>query len=145
MVQVTEYATSDMMEVVSTRTERRRAWRQTLQIAADMSFYNKGALYRASLVDLSSGGARLQFSLGGTADTMPTLHRGRKMECYISTPEGRTKCRGTVQWTCRTDDRMLWGISFIELSPDGNDPLRNAIADVYRYRGAAPVTGMAQY
>jgi|GEM_PF-4148742 len=109
------------------REERRRECRRTQQRAAQTVFYNRGEPFQASLVDLSAGGARLELNNGNTPAALPELYPGRQMECYITTPLGRSKCRGTVRWMHDNNGRLEWGISFIELSPANNDPLRTVI------------------
>ncbi len=126
------------------QTERRREKRCQLDSAINIAFYNNSVLYRASLVDLTSKGARFMLH-SGTPVAMPTLSEGRKMECYVLTPNGRSKCRGIVRWSCRNGCRLVWGISFIELSIDDMDPFRMVINEVCHGRELVPVTGMAIY
>lgn len=124
------------------RIERRNEPRHRLREKTSASFYNNCELYNAALVDLSAGGARfiLNTRIQGK---IPDLSKGRTMECYIGTWNGRSKCRGTVQWTHRSDGRLTWGISFIELSNDTNDPLQATIAQTGGGNRGLPTTGMA--
>jgi hypothetical protein len=114
---------------VPPQTERRRERRQSIRETVETSFYNNRELFHASLVDLSSGGASMHLDIR-SAENVPELYTGRNMECYFSTPNGRSKCRGTVRWVQKNSYGLTWGLSFIELSPDGEDPLRAVITEV---------------
>lgn len=110
-------------EAANLRLERRAENRQRVQSPIHVAFYNKGNLYRGNIINLSSEGATLMF-IAEPSGTMPALLQGRDMECYILSRKGRSKCRGRVQWKQQNSNRLVWGISFTELSHDKDDPLR---------------------
>ena len=125
-------------------TEQRREVRHQLYNAVNVAFYNIGRLYRGYMVDLSAGGARMLLPVD-VPNGIPDLSKNRKMECYLLNRYGSSKCRGTIQWIQNDGYLLKWGISFIEVSADKNDPLRKIIGETFRAPVVLPVTGMAIY
>jgi hypothetical protein len=125
-------------------TEQRYETRHRLSNAMHVAFYNNSKLYRGYATDLSIGGARLRLPVD-TPDGIPDFSRGRKMECYLLNRYGNSKCRGTIQWMLYDGTMLQWGISFIELSIDKDDPLRRIIDEVCLSEEFAPVIETAIY
>jgi hypothetical protein len=109
------------------KNNRRLVKRVPLKKAFETSFYNGGHFHYATMVDISANGARFHISMG-VEEKLPSVAKGRMMEYYVITSQGRSKCRGMVQWARRDGCYMNWGISFSELSPYAEDALRKEIA-----------------
>jgi hypothetical protein len=139
-----EYDDSILPETGEVFTEQRREPRHKLYNAVNVAFYNIGRLYRGYMVDLSAGGARLLLPVDLPMG-IPDLSRSRKMECYLLNRYGSSKCRGTIQWIQNDGYLLKWGISFIEVSTDKDDPLRKIIGETFSTPVVVPVTGMAIY
>ncbi|MBN1761119.1 MAG: PilZ domain-containing protein [Chitinispirillaceae bacterium] len=106
---------------------RRTVKRVPLRKALETSFYNGGHFHYATMVDISANGARFSICMG-LQEKLPSVAEGRMMEYYVTTSQGRSKCRGLVQWVHRDGRYMNWGITFRELSPYAEDALRKEIA-----------------
>lgn len=131
-------------KTVSPKIEQRSEKRHTVDEWVSIAFYNGGALFRGSIMNLSSTGACLLSLIDGSEKT-PDLYKGRTIECYILTRKGRSKCRGVVHWTGKESSYLMWGISFMELSSLQNDPLRILIEDVCNQEYCTPITASARY
>jgi len=118
-----------MNSVENMKSEKRTKPRFDVGASVGMAFYNGGELYSGNVVNLSAEGACLKVSAAGSA-AMPTICKDRSMECYLATPRGRSKCRGSVKWLQISQKSVMWGISFVELSPDTNDPFRTLINEI---------------
>lgn len=139
-----EYGGFYLSEMGEAHIEQRREPRHRLYGVVNIAFYNHGKLYRGYMADLSVGGARILLP-AGFPDDIPDLSTGRRMECYILNRYGSSKCRGTVRWMRYDGSLLLWGISFLEVSAEKEDPFRMTINDVCRQHEFVPVTGMAIY
>ncbi|MBN1578851.1 MAG: PilZ domain-containing protein [Chitinispirillaceae bacterium] len=115
------------------RNDRRSEQRKTLKEPAEITFYSNGGLHFGSMLDLSTTGAGFSIHLEKSGK-IPALSRDRLMDCYITTTNGTSKCRGKVQWIEQYDSRFMLGISFAEFSPDEDDPLRATIRQYFRQK-----------
>jgi hypothetical protein len=139
-----EYYSSLPVKFNKPINEQRREPRHRLFDTVNVAFYNNGKLYRGYIADISACGARLELP-ATTPDGIPDLSRGRKMECYLLNRYGRSKCRGTIQWVRNDGTVLQWGISFVEVSSEKDDPLRIIIDQPLHVRNAAPSIGIAIY
>jgi hypothetical protein len=128
-------------ETPCTLPERRAEQRCRIGNKVIIAFYNNGKLYRGALVNLTTDGACFLLTTQSAAE-LPVLSKGRNMECYVTFPYGRSKCRGTVQWKRQNGCTLLWGLSFFELSPDKKDPFRITISECC-CRKRIPISGMS--
>lgn len=80
-----------------------------------------GTEYSALMTDLSEQGA--QFRLGSTDKSIP-VNIGDQIELDIRTPFGKSSVKGTIMWVDRSF-YFSWGVKFIDLPGDKNDPLRS--------------------
>lgn len=132
---------------LSSRIERRRTLRYSPLTIVTVSFYNNGNLYHGKINDITKSGMGIQIaqSADGQQNKTPGLEIRQTIECYILNRYGRSKCRGIIQWMGRQNQKLSWGISFIELSKYMKDPFRLLINEVCQERLTLPVTGMAIY
>jgi hypothetical protein len=125
--------------------ERRTGGRSFVNDPEPFAFYHHSRLYYGRLIDISARGAGLMLD-SAVEDEMPSLYKGRNMECYLIGVGSPSKFRGIVEWVQPLCEQLFWGITFIELSPSLYDPLRVLIKKAsprpaYRY----PIVGMAMY
>ncbi|MBN1309754.1 MAG: PilZ domain-containing protein [Chitinispirillaceae bacterium] len=139
-----EYDGFNLSETGEALTEQRREPRYRLYGAVNVAFYNHDKFYRGYMADLSTGGARMLLP-ADLPDTFPDLSIGRKIECYVLNRHGCSKCRGTIQWIRYDGSLLIWGISFIEVSSEKDDPFRKMIDEVCHLHEFVPVTGMPLY
>ena len=102
--------------------DRRKEPRKMLNEPAEIAFYSNGGLHFGSMRDLSTSGACFNMHLEKSGKN-PALLKDRPIDCYITTTDGTSKCRGNVRWIRKHDSRFTLGISFVEFSPDEDDPL----------------------
>ena len=126
------------------RLEERAEIRNMLNGIVNIAFYNSGRLYRGKMINLSPNGATMTLFME-PHETIPDLTEGRSMEYYVLSSNGRTKCRGVVKWSRKNGSSLFWGIEFIELSPDEDDPLHLLIRRHCRRNFPLPVCGTAMY
>ena len=119
-------------------SEHRRVPRAHLNVTVDVSFYNRGKLFRSRIVNLSEEGTRLEFNWE-YGNAVPVLSVGRVMECYVLTPRGSTKFRGMIRWMRLNGKHLYWGMHYTERSDSDNDPLTLLIEEVLHDRTDVPV------
>jgi hypothetical protein len=104
--------------------ERRRAPRITLTTFCPTRCACKGKEFHALMVNVSELGARFEQDEPGHHIE---LAEGDMMSCVVKTPYGESQCRGKIAWTQRSEDRYMWGLEFLELSPSEKDPIRELL------------------
>ncbi len=87
-----------------------------------VTFYEGRQQYCALMSALDESGASFRIELQGASE-VPDIQQGKQLEYYVSTPHGKSKCKGRVTWIERTPSLLVWDIVFTEIAEDARDPL----------------------
>lgn len=100
--------------------DRRQHTRYPCEVPFPASFMSRTGSMSAFVDDVSSGGAKLRIKQA--RDHIPFLVQG-EFEYTFHTNLGTTQCRAKTAWVQRVGSDFVWGIEFIKICDDNDDPL----------------------
>ncbi|MBN1293989.1 MAG: RpiB/LacA/LacB family sugar-phosphate isomerase [Candidatus Latescibacteria bacterium] len=105
---------------------RRKDSEQRLPESCPATLMFEGSEIPVLMTDLSAGGARFRLK---KADERFRLPVGQSYTVKVRTPYGPSEFEGEIVWF-DAPFFPTWGMKFLKLSEDENDPLKNLIKDV---------------
>jgi hypothetical protein len=106
------------------RGPRRREKRKDLTTFCSASFDYQGKKHRAILQNISQHGAGFRLEV---STQEPDLRVGDEVTFEISTPYGLTTCVGRIVWTNKVGAFFIWGIEFVRIPVNPEDPMHRLI------------------
>ncbi len=102
------------------KKERRGHARFPCEIPFPASFFSDAGHLDAFVDDVSVGGAKLR--IRHAMDQVPFLVQG-EFDYTFFTDLGSTKCKARTAWVQRVGSDFVWGVEFIKIGDNADDPL----------------------